>query len=254
LGVLSIVRGKNRFQLNQDEFSLVTSVADQLGNIVENAWLRRQAERAAVLEERSRLARDLHDSVTQSLYSLTLLIEGGRRMAQLGELENVQKNQERLSAIAQRALREMRLLVYELRPSELAEQGLIGALRQRLESVERRAGISAHLVVEGAPSAIESLPAHIEEDLYHLVQEALNNALKHADPSVVTVTLCAERDRLELEVSDNGRGFDLGAMVDRGGLGLVTMRERAERMAGHLAILSAPGEGTSVKVGVQLYL
>jgi signal transduction histidine kinase len=145
----------------------------------------------------------------------------------------------------------MRLLVYELRPSALEEKGMIEALRQRLEIVERRAGINARLEVEGDPTVIERLPAAAEQDLYHLAQEALNNALKHADPSAVTVTLRVEGDHLELEVSDDGRGFDVGEMADRGGLGLVTMRERAERLGGSLTIVSTPGKGTRVKVSVK---
>jgi PAS domain S-box-containing protein len=251
-GTLVVGRGEAEPQFTAEEMALLTSIADQVGIVVESTRLRAVAERSAVLEERGRLARDLHDSVTQSLYSLTLLIEGGRRMAQLGELENVQKNQERLSTIAQRALREMRLLVYELRPSALEAKGMIEALRQRLEIVERRAGIDARLEVEGDPKAIKSLPAPAEEDLYHLAQEALNNALKHADASAVTVTLRAEGEHLELEVSDDGRGFDVGEMADRGGLGLVTMRERAKKLGGSLTILSTPGKGTKVTIVLEV--
>ncbi len=113
------------------------------------------------MAERQRLARDLHDSVTQSLYSLTLLAEAGRRQAAMGDLGRTQRHLERLGETAQQALREMRLLVYELRPLELEAAGLASALQQRLESVERRAGVQARLLVEGEVD----LPAAVEEEL-----------------------------------------------------------------------------------------
>jgi ligand-binding sensor domain-containing protein/signal transduction histidine kinase len=211
--------------------------------------LRQSEMEKAVADERSRLARDLHDSVTQSLYSLTLLAEAGQRMIKARDLSQIEGNQSRLGEIAQQALQEMRLMVYELRPLALKEEGLIGALEQRLEAVERRAGIDARLVVEGA----FDLPSSVEVELYRIAQEALNNALKHARPSAVTVTIRAEDGNVVLEVIDDGRGFDPQAVSDKGGLGLVSMRERAEKLVGTLTITSAPGEGTNVQVSIKHY-
>ncbi|HEY42972.1 MAG TPA: hypothetical protein G4O11_03210 [Anaerolineae bacterium] len=118
----------------------------------------------AVAAERSRLARDLHDSVTQSLYSLTLLTEAGRRMIKGHDLDQIEGNQSRLGEIAQQALQEMRLMVYELRPLELERMGLIEAIEQRLEAVERRAGLEARLKVEGEAK----FPAELDEELYRI--------------------------------------------------------------------------------------
>jgi signal transduction histidine kinase len=229
-----------------EEIGLAVAFADQAALAIENAGLRAQAEEAAVTAERNRLARDMHDSVTQSLYSLTLLAEAGQRMIKARDLGQVEGNQARLSEIAQQALQEMRLMVYELRPSALESEGLVGALEHRLEAVERRAGVDARLVVEGACD----LPPRVEEELYHITQEALNNALKHAQASAVKVTLRAEDGYVLLEVTDNGSGFDPATVRGMGGLGLVTMQERAEKISGTLTVDSSPNEGTKVRVVV----
>jgi signal transduction histidine kinase len=243
LGVLSVVGEAGR-QFKTEEVALLASIADGVGVAVENARLYRQAEQLAVMKERERLARELHDSVTQSLYSLTLLAEAGQRSGRAGDLKRTEGYLARLGEIGQQALKEMRLLVYDLRPLALQREGLVGALQQRLDAVERRAGVEARLLVEGE---IE-LPASIEEGLYRIAQEALNNALKHAGPTSVTVHIRADGRFVGLEVADNGRGFDPDAVSDKGGMGLVSMRERAEKLGGLLTVLSAPGEGTSVKV------
>ncbi len=208
--------------------------------------LAQQRAEAAVAEERNRLARDLHDSVTQSIYSLTLLSEAGKRMAEAKDLDQLATNQSRIGDISQQALQEMRLLVYELRPPALETEGLVGALEHRLEIVEKRAGIDARLIVEGDPK----LPADLEEELYRITQEALNNALKHAQASTVLVLLRVDAKSVSLQVQDDGRGFEPEAARVSGGLGLATMAERAERIGGQLTIQSTPNEGTVVKVKV----
>ena len=201
----------------------------------------------AVAAERNRLARELHDSITQSLYSLTLLAAAGQRMIQAEDLQQIAGNQARLGEIAQQALQEMRLLVYELRPLALENEGLIGALEQRLETVERRAGIQARVRVEGG---VELAP-DLEEELYGIAQEALNNALKHAKASQVVLSVRATEGSVVLEVVDDGQGFDMADIHEAGGLGLISMQERADKIEGQLTIHSAPGEGTRVGVSVQ---
>lgn len=212
--------------------------------------LARQAAETAVGKERNRMARDLHDSVTQSLHSSTLLAEAGRRLASSGDLERATGYLTRLGEISQQALKEMRLLVYELRPLALKESGLAGALQRRLDAVERRAGMEARLIVEGEAN----LPATVEEELYRIAQEALNNALKHGEPTSVVVTLRFEGappdQRVELEIVDDGQGFVPQVASDRGGMGLVSMGERAKKIGARLTVHSAPGEGTRVAVVV----
>jgi signal transduction histidine kinase len=205
-----------------------------------------RAEELAVLQERNRLARELHDSVTQSLYSLTLLAEAGQRMIRAEDLQQIAGNQTRLGQIAQQALQEMRLLVYELRPLALKSEGLVGALEQRLETVERRAGIQARVLVEGE---VDLAPG-LEEELYGIAQEALNNALKHARASKIVLSVRMVDKSVILEVADDGQGFDQAEVQVKGGLGLISMQERAEKIGGQLDIDSALGEGTTVSVKV----
>jgi signal transduction histidine kinase len=232
---------------SDEELELSKAFADQAALAIENAWLRQQVRQAAVKEERSRLARELHDSVTQSLYSLTLLVEGWRRLAQSGRMPNVIESLAELGDIAQQALKEMRLLVHELRPPALEKEGLLGALHERLSSVERRAGVEARVLAD----EMIDLPASVEEAFYRIAIEALNNALKHAAATATTIYVRTNDRRVELEVVDNGKGFDLIQTQDRGGIGLISMRERAEKLGASFTITSAPGQGTRVHVQVQ---
>jgi nitrate/nitrite-specific signal transduction histidine kinase len=243
IGVLNVESDQlNAF--DESDMEVLQSLANQAAIAIENARLYEQAQQAAIVEERGRLARELHDSVTQSLYSLTLLAEAGQRLAKSGDVERAREYLNRLGEIGQQSLKEMRLLVYELRPLALREEGLVGALNQRLDAVERRAGVEAHLVIEGKLE----LPENVEEALYRIAQEALNNALKHAAPTSVEVSIRADGKHVELEVADDGQGFDLDAAGTGGGMGLISMRERAERLGGTLQVISATGEGTKVKV------
>jgi PAS domain S-box-containing protein len=207
-----------------------------------------EAQAQAALEERQRLARELHDSVTQSLYSLTLLAEASHRTARAGDIEKVATNIARLGETAQQALKEMRLLVYELRPLALEQSGLADALQYRLDAVEKRAGVDTNLRVE---LDIE-LPAEIENALYRVAQETLNNALKHAEASKVSIFLRSNEQEVAIEIVDNGKGFDTGQAPRHGGLGLVSIGERIEALQGKWSITSKPGEGTRVTVNVPL--
>jgi len=226
---------------------LATAIANQAAIAIENARLFAEAQDRAVLEERQRLARDLHDSVTQSLYSLTLLAEAGRRLAEADDVRQAGQYLGDIGEIAEQALKEMRLLVYQLRPQALEQEGLIGALQARLDSVEKRAGVDARFLIEGS---LGSLPSALEEGLFRIAQEALNNALKHAAARAMLVRLCGGDEHVTLEVSDNGRGADLLTTGAKGGLGLTGMKERAAKLRGTLTVHSAPGEGTRVIVEV----
>jgi PAS domain S-box-containing protein len=243
LGVVSIFGRTSPFS-SLEALTLLAAVADQLGVAVVNASLRRQAEAAAVLSERQRLARELHDSVTQLLYSQVLFADAGQKYAQQGDLQQVNHYLERVSESTHQALKEMRLMIYELRPSALASVGLVGALQQRLETVEQRAGLAAYLQAD--PEI--KLPIRLEAGLYRIAQEALNNALKHSGASEVNVALNQSADQVQLEIHDNGCGFDPNTV--KPGVGLTSMRERAELFGGALALYSYPGEGTHITVTV----
>jgi signal transduction histidine kinase len=230
----------------EEDVEAIQSLGDQIVVAIENAHLYDQSRELAVLEERTRLARDLHDSVTQSLYSLVLLTEGWRRLLSAGSGSQIEDYLGRTGEIAQQALREMRLLIHELRPPVLEQEGLVGAVRKRLDAVEKRVGIGARVVMDD----LVELPASQEEGLYWITQEALNNALKHAAAKNEIVRICVEDKTLVLEIADDGQGFDLEAAKHKGGMGLASMRERARVMGGTLIIQSAPDQGTTVEVRV----
>jgi signal transduction histidine kinase len=211
---------------------------------LENARLYREVQQQAVRAERSRLARDLHDSVTQSLYSLTLFSEAARQLVDEAEDDALAHQLQRIGEIGQQSLKEMRLLIYELRPPVLAEQGLIPALRQRLEAVEGRAGVEARLVVD----ELRPLPSETEEALYRITQEALNNILKHAQAATVTVRLHLEENHFLLDIEDDGIGFEPAQTTTEAGQGLRNIRERAAALGAAVTISSQPGTGTRLVI------
>jgi PAS domain S-box-containing protein len=207
-----------------------------------------EATARAALEERQRLARDLHDSVTQSLYSVTLLAEVARRRAQAGDAAATLEQIDRLAELSQQCLREMRLLVYELRPALVEEVGLVGALRQRLEAVEQRSGVRVQLTADDD----QHIPTAMQNELFRVAEEALNNALKHAHASKLMVHLRMSDGAVELDIADNGRGFDPAKAALSGGQGLANMRERVARLGGHFDIDTAVGRETTIRVQVGL--
>ena len=245
IGVLD-VQSEHPNAFNQEDVVVLQALANQVAIGIENVRLYQQATELATMQERSRLARDLHDSVTQSLYSLTLLAEGWRRMAATGRLEDVIEPLETLGEVGTQALKEMRLLIYQLRPPDLEQDGLLGALHQRLDAVEKRAGIEARLLAQD----VLELPAHLEEGLYRIAQEALNNALKHAVATSITIRLQTDQDCILLNVIDDGQGFDYHPNNGQGGLGLKSMQERAEQLGGWLTLESSPGKGTAISVEI----
>ncbi len=250
-GVLTVLGDDLSRFAAQEEMELLTSVGEQLGVVVENTRLRQQAEQLMVLEERNRLARELHDSVTQSLYSVTLFAEAGRNLTQAGEFERAGQIFSDVLETGQQALKEMRLLVHKLRPSVLEKEGLIRALQHRLNAVEGRAGVRNHLIVEG----LLAVTIEVEEALYFVAQEALNNTIKHAGATEVSVYLRQdEGSNIMLTIVDNGAGFNVEKAAESSGLGLISMRERIENLGGTIAYHSMVGQGTEVRVHLQVDL
>jgi nitrate/nitrite-specific signal transduction histidine kinase len=236
----------SRHAFRPEDVVVAQSLGDQIAIAIENARLYERSQELAVVEERNRLAREVHDAMNQSLYSIILFAGAAQKEAEKANQASIYRHLTRVESMAQQALKEMRLMVYELRPQELEEKGLMGALQQRLDAVEASAGLDVDLRVEGT---FHLLP-RVEEALYRIVQEALNNALKHASAGSVKITVAARDGRLEVGVSDDGVGFDPGA--ETAGLGLATMRERAEALGGCLEVQSARGQGTAVRLTVPL--
>ncbi|NOX64144.1 MAG: HAMP domain-containing protein [Chloroflexi bacterium] len=241
-GVFSLFADAKRV-FSVEDIVLLTSIVDHIGLAVESVGLRRQVREAAAQEERSRLGRDLHDSVTQSLHSLVLLADTARYLVQADRTEYLSDSLERLSESARQALKEMRLLLFRLRKDNQSEINIVEDLRTRLESVERRAGIRVRLVVEGSID----WPAEWQTELRGIAIEALNNALQHAHATQVSILVKGERDWALLEITDNGQGFDPEKPV-AGGMGLQIMAERAQRLGAEFLIDAAPGRGVCVRV------
>jgi signal transduction histidine kinase len=238
-------------QLNgfdQIDVEMLQALANQAGIAIENVRLHEQAKQVAILEERQRLARDLHDSVTQSLYGLNLYAQAASGHLALGQLEHVQQHLDDIQKTAQESLTEIRLLIYELRPLILEQEGLIAALQNRLYSVESRAELKSNL----KSNLKERLPLEVEEGLYRIAQEALNNTIKHAQAKRVEVRVLRENGTVSLEISDDGKGFDPTTAYQEGCLGILSMRERASVQNWDFRLDSDPGVGTRIRVEVRL--
>lgn len=243
--VLGTERSKPRL-FTVDEGDLALAMANQAGLAIESARLYEQAQQVAALEERQRLARDLHDSATQSLYAVTMFAEAAARLLKSGEIELASNHLGEVRDTALEALREMRLLIFELRPPILEKEGLATALQTRLEMVEGRSGLETEFKAEG----IGDLAPDIEEGLYRIAQEVLNNILKHAQARQVSVHLYRHQQTVILEIADDGIGFEPATIRGKSGLGLAGMEERAALLGGQLVVNSQPGEGTRVRVEV----
>lgn len=243
VGVLLVIH-KSSDQIILEEMTLLSFIADHLALVVENSRSYKRAERVAVLEERSRLARELHDSVTQSLYSASLYSAGARRYFGQQKYSEVDNYLSQIGELTQQALKDMRLLVYELRSPELKQNGLLGSLQNRLDAVERRSNIEAEIHTEN----IEQLPEVVEENLYRIAIESLNNSLKYAQATRISVELTQKKNEVLFTIQDNGVGFSIEEGLQNGGVGLATMRERAERINGTYQIFSSKETGTKIEV------
>ncbi len=243
----------NAYSAQQAELAL--AFAHQAAIALENARLYQQAEQAAVSAERNRIARELHDSVSQALYGIAL---GTRTACTLLDRQPVDEKIKAALAnpldyvlsLADAGLAEMRALIFELRPDALEKEGLVVALTKQAEAVRARHKLDMHIELCEEPPML-SLTS--KEALYRVAQEALNNLIKHAHAKRVDLRLHCVEDALTLEVQDDGVGFDPQAEYP-GHLGLHTMRERVVRLGGALHIESAPGQGTTVRASIPFKL
>ncbi len=213
--------------------------------------LQRQAADLAAGEERSHLARELHDSVTQALFSMTLMTRSIEVLMER-DPDAVAERLATLRDLQRDALAEMRALIFELRPASLEQDGLVAALRTHASAVQGRTGL--RITVEAAePDGAERLPADVEAALYRIAQEAIHNVVKHAGARRVGLRVRHARGGVQLVVTDDGSGFEPGS-VSGAHLGLAGMRSRAEQLGGRLEIVSRPGDGTVIKANVPVPL
>ncbi len=226
----------------EEEIELAGAFGDQVALAIENARLRDQVGEAAALAERERLARELHDAVTQTLFSAGLIAEALPRVWER-DPEQARGGLEELRQLTRAASAEMRALLLELRPAALTEKPLGDLLRHLTDAVTIRTRVPVTLTVEGD----SSLPPEMQIALYRITQEALNNIVKHAAASEASIKLHCEPERVTLAIRDDGRGFDaIEGLPDQLGVGI--MEERARSIGAHLEISSRPGRGTQVRV------
>ncbi|MGD2048636.1 MAG: GAF domain-containing protein [Chloroflexota bacterium] len=241
LGVIGII-GVEGSRFSQGQLTLFNSIADQLAVALENARLYERAEEAAVAAERTRLARDLHDAVSQTLFSASLIAEVLPRLWESNPEEG-RRRLEELRELTRGALAEMRALLMELRPATLMEFSLADLLRQLAEATIGRSRLPVDLVVEGE----RSLPPDVKVTFYRIAQEALHNVDKHAGADTVMMRLYYGPESVRLTIQDNGRGFDTHD-IPPNSLGVGIMRERADKIGATFNLNSQIGEGTTVTV------
>jgi GAF domain-containing protein len=235
--------------VGREDIEVAMAIGRSVALAVENARLYEQSRRLAVSEERNRLARELHDSVTHSLFSITLIAQALPRILER-DPARARERIERLTELGRSALTEMRALIFELRPATLDEEGLAVALTKHVEAFEAREGMPVELTISGEhrPSAA------VEETVFRVAQEALNNVAKHARATRAVVHLALDERAVELAVTDDGRGFDPVATRQNPGrsLGMTSMAERAMLVGGVCTVESAPGAGTTLRLRVPL--
>ena len=235
-------------EITNEDLTLAMSFADQAALAIDNTRLRKQAEETAVLAERNRLARDLHDAVTQTLFSASIIAEVSPRIWERNRAEGI-KRLEELKQLTRGALAEMRTLLFELRPATLVEAPIEDLLRQLSEAVAGRARIPVKLDIK----TTARLPDDVKIVFYRVAQEALNNIAKHSGAKNAEVGLSVNEDPklgiivAVLRVTDDGKGFELKS-VNSGRFGLGIMKERAESAGAKLTVASEPGRGTKVEL------
>ena len=236
--------GELRYLMRQLD-AMAVSLADQVAAVrrlaAERQALAQQAEQVAVLEERQRLARELHDTVSQELFALAMMLGAIRNLLPT-EDGTAREQLSRAEETARRAQASMRGLIRALRPVELGSRSLAAALESLLDEVAERQGIETDLQVQGKGP----LPAGIEDRLFRVAQEAVSNAVRHGQPTRVVLTLRRSDGDLALSIADDGCGFDPATVAAH--IGLASMRERAAEIGGQLAIQSRPGAGCTIQL------
>lgn len=206
-----------------------------------------QAQELAALQERQRLARELHDSVSQALYGMSLGAHTVKEALESNDLEQALASIEYVLTLAEAGLTEMRALIFELRPESLETEGLVAALTRQAAALRARYKLAVEQELDGEPD----LSLEKKQALYRIAQEALHNIVKHAHASAIVLRLVRQENEIILEVRDNGKGFDPTGSFP-GHLGMRSMRERATKIGGTLTIKSAPGQETYIRISVPL--
>jgi len=241
IGLLNILHdAANHYEANDIE--LARTFANQLAVAIDNIHLNEQTGRAAAADERSRIARELHDSLTQTLFTASVLAEATPRIW-IKDQGIARQNMEKLGVLIRGALAEMRSLLLELRSDAQPDQTLDQLLNTLAEATRARSNMAVSISIE----VERELPADVTMTLYRIAQEALNNVIKHAEATVVDITLLDQPDRVTLRIRDDGRGFD-PQVIPAGHMGISIMAERAQKIGADMQIQSQPNRGAEVSV------
>jgi len=238
-GLLNVA-SPNKKHFSEEELALLESVAFQIGTAIKRIQLVEKERAHALVKERNRLAQDLHDSVNQLLFSIMLTARGTKEMA---DQEDVKEMLTYMQELSQEALNEMKDLIWQLRP-----QGLEDGIATALIHYGNVLGLNISCDIDG----VCTLPQYIEEELWRIGQEALNNCKKHAETTEMNVALSKKDVYVKMMIEDHGRGFHYDESVAIPSLGLKGMKERVERLNGNFKLVSIPGKGTKIDVAIPL--
>jgi signal transduction histidine kinase len=246
-------KGGRRAVFTDADQQLIEAFAAHAAVAIENARLIERSRELTVVEERNRLARELHDAVNQTLFSVALTSEAAALLVD----SDPSRAKEQLAAVrdlARNAMEEMRSLIFELRPADIGAEGLAETLRKHVDVLRRVHAVEIELELDGSTSLPRHLeqPFDLEREVFRIAQEAIGNALKHSGAERLSVRFAMPDHRLVVSVEDDGTGFDPQGPQAQRRLGLVSMRERAEAIGGQLAIDSSLGVGTTVRLEVKL--
>ncbi len=245
---LVIVESQLPDAFNESDLETLETLAFQIASAVEHARLLKKTREIAIVEERTRLARDMHDGVAQNL--AYLLIQVDRSLNMVEPDSQLEGQLEQLGTLLKQNINELRRNIFDLRPVELEGKSFFAGLENFVAEFGRRWSLQISCVM---PDEGVDLPPKVESSLYRILQETLSNAQQHAQCSWLRVTVTLEEGQwVTLEVEDDGRGFAPDRVERWGGLGLISMRERAERIGGRLLVSSEPGEGTRISVRLPL--
>jgi signal transduction histidine kinase len=250
IGAFYLTDKEGAAEFSEADQELIELLAAHAAIAVTNARLYERTRELSILDERNRLALELHDVISQKLFALSLTAESAGQLLDV-DVEAAREQIDRLRQLSQEALEELRYLILELRPPELERDGLAVTLRKHVEVLRRvqSGGPEVELELDGVPPAEMSR----DRELLRIAQEALQNAIKHSCATRIVLRVGTADGRLVLEVTDDGSGFDPEASGVRSRrLGLSSMEERARRLDGELTIESVAGEGTTVRLEAPL--
>jgi signal transduction histidine kinase len=243
LGQIYLTDKIDRSEFTADDEKIIQMLAAYAAAAIQNARLHENTHRLAVLEERERIGMDLHDGIIQSIYGVGLALEGA--LHSIDEDPNdAKKRIEHSIASLNQAIRDLRAYILDLRPRQMGNEGLMSGLKRLV--TEFRANSLTEVTLTGSEKDLIDLPPSQSLALFHICQEALANAAKHAKAKKVEITLWQTGDRVLMEIHDDGKGFNMSTQSANIGHGLANMQTRAQSAGGDVDVSSSPGEGTTI--------